>query len=199
MHNSKMLENIQKYKVVLASKSPRRKELLGMLDIPFEIRVKDGIDESYPADMPAVEVPEFLSRLKGKAYAEDIKGNEMVITADTVVILDGKIYGKPHSEEGAVDMLMELQGRTHTVASGVCVATKEKIVSFTTTTEVTFAPLTREEAKWYVEKYRPLDKAGAYGIQEWIGCAAVARIDGSFYNVMGLPVHQLYNVLKDEF
>lgn len=199
MHNSKMLENIQKYKVVLASKSPRRKELLGMLDIPFEIRVKDGIDESYPADMPAVEVPEFLSRLKGKAYAEDIKGNEMVITADTVVILDGKIYGKPHSEEGAVDMLMELQGRTHTVASGVCVATKEKIVSFTTTTEVTFAPLTREEAKWYAEKYRPLDKAGAYGIQEWIGCAAVARIDGSFYNVMGLPVHQLYNVLKDEF
>lgn len=199
MHNSKMLENIQKYKVVLASKSPRRKELLGMLDLPFEIRVKDGIDESYPADMPAVEVPEFLSRLKGKAYAEDIKGNEMVITADTVVILDGRIYGKPHSEEEAVDMLMELQGRTHTVASGVCVATKEKIVSFTTTTEVTFAPLTREEAKWYVEKYRPLDKAGAYGIQEWIGCAAVARIDGSFYNVMGLPVHQLYNVLKDEF
>lgn len=194
-----MLENIQKYKVVLASKSPRRKELLGMLDIPFEIRVKDGIDESYPADMPAVEVPEFLSRLKGKAYAEDIKGNEMVITADTVVILDGKIYGKPHGEEGAVDMLMELQGHTHTVASGVCVATKEKIVSFTTTTEVTFAPLTRKEAKWYVEKYRPLDKAGAYGIQEWIGCAAVARIDGSFYNVMGLPVHQLYNVLKDEF
>lgn len=194
-----MLENIQKYKVVLASKSPRRKELLGMLDLPFEIRVKDGIDESYPADMPAVEVPEFLSRLKGKAYAEDIKGNEMVITADTVVILDGRIYGKPHSEEEAVDMLMELQGRTHTVASGVCVATKEKIVSFTTTTEVTFAPLTREEAKWYVEKYRPLDKAGAYGIQEWIGCAAVARIDGSFYNVMGLPVHQLYNVLKDEF
>ena len=194
-----MLDNIRKYKVVLASKSPRRKELLGMLDIPFEIRVKDGIDESYPTYMPAVEVPEFLSRLKGKAYAEDIKGNEMVITADTVVILDGKIYGKPHSEEGAVDMLMELQGRTHTVASGVCVATKEKIVSFTTTTEVTFARLEREEAKWYVDKYHPLDKAGAYGIQEWIGCAAVARIDGSFYNVMGLPVHQLYNVLKDKF
>lgn len=194
-----MLDNIRKYDVVLASKSPRRKELLGMLDVPFEIRVKDGIDESYPADMPAVEVAEYLSRLKGKAYAEDIRENELVITADTIVILDGKIYGKPKNEDNAIDMLMQLQGRTHIVASGVCVATKEKIVSFTTTTEVTFAPLSREEATWYVGKYRPLDKAGAYGIQEWIGCAAVARIDGSFYNVMGLPVHQLYNVLKDEF
>ena len=194
-----MLDNIRKYDVVLASKSPRRKELLGMLDVPFEIRVKDGIDESYPADMPAVEVAEYLSRLKGKAYAEDLRENEMVITADTIVILDGKIYGKPKNEDDAIDMLMQLQGRTHTVASGVCVATKEKIVSFTTTTEVTFAQLSREEATWYVGKYRPLDKAGAYGIQEWIGCAAVARIDGSFYNVMGLPVHQLYNVLKDGF
>ena len=194
-----MLDNIRKYDVVLASKSPRRKELLGMLDVPFEIRVKDGIDESYPADMPAVEVAEYLSRLKGKAYAEDIRENEMVITADTIVILDGKIYGKPKNEDDAIDMLMHLQGRTHIVASGVCVATKEKIVSFTTTTEVTFTPLSRDEAAWYVEKHRPLDKAGAYGIQEWIGCAAVARIDGSFYNVMGLPVHQLYNVLKDEF
>lgn len=194
-----MLDNLKKYDIVLASKSPRRKELLEMLDVPFTIRVKEGIDESYPAGMAAVEVPEFLSRLKGNAYAEDIKNNEMVITADTVVILDGTIYGKPKDEKDAVDMLMQLQGRTHTVASGVCVATIDKIVSFTTTTEVTFAPLSGEEAEWYVAKYRPLDKAGAYGIQEWIGCAAVARIDGSFYNVMGLPVHQLYNVLKDEF
>ena len=184
---------------MLASKSPRRKELLAMLDVPFEIRVKDGIDESYPEDMPALEVPEFLSRLKGKAYAEGIRSKELVITADTVVILDGRIYGKPKDETDAVEMLMQLQGRTHTVASGVCVATKDKIVSFTTTTDVTFAPLTRDEARWYVRKYRPLDKAGAYGIQEWIGCVAVAGIDGSFYNVMGLPVHQLYNVLKDEF
>lgn len=194
-----MLDNIKKYEVILASKSPRRKELLGMLDIPFAIKVKEGIDESYPEDMPVIEVAEFLSRLKGKAYAADMKQNELVITADTVVILDNKIYGKPHTRKDAVEMLMTLQGRTHTVASGVCVATKEKIVSFTTCTAVTFAPLSREEATWYVEKYNPLDKAGAYGIQEWIGCAAVASIDGSFYNVMGLPVHQLYNVLKDEF
>ncbi len=194
-----MLNNIKKYNVVLASKSPRRKELLSMLDIPFEIKVKDGIDESYPADMPPIEVAEFLARLKGNAYAAEIKDNELVITADTIVILDDKIYGKPHDKKDAVEMLMQLQGRTHTVASGVCVATKEKIVSFTTCTAVSFARLSREEAEWYVEKYRPLDKAGAYGIQEWIGCAAVAGIDGSFYNVMGLPVHQLYNVLKEEF
>lgn len=170
-----------------------------MLDIPFEIIVKEGIDESYPKDMPAIEVAEYLSRLKGNAYASDIKGNELVITADTIVILNNKIYGKPHDATDAIEMLMHLQGRTHIVASGVCVATKEKIVSFTTSTSVTFAPISREEASWYVEKYRPLDKAGAYGIQEWIGCAAVASIDGSFYNVMGLPVHQLYNVLKEEF
>lgn len=194
-----MLDNIKKYDVILASKSPRRKELLQMLDIPFEIKVKDGINESYPADMPAIEVPEFLSRLKGNAYVEDIKENEMVITADTIVILDGQIFGKPHDKKDAIDMLMTLQGRTHTVASGVCIATKEKIVSFTVCTSVTFASLTREEVSWYVEKYLPLDKAGAYGIQEWIGCAAVAGIDGSFYNVMGLPVHQLYNTLKNEF
>lgn len=194
-----MLNNLNKYQIILASKSPRRQELLQMLDIPFKIMVKDGIDESYPADMPAIEVPEFLSRIKGKAYTEDTKGNEMVITADTIVILDGQIFGKPHDEKDAIEMLMKLQGRTHTVVSGVCIATKEKIVSFTACTAVTFAPLTREEATWYVEKYRPFDKAGAYGIQEWIGCAAVAGIDGSFYNVMGLPVHQLYNVLKNEF
>ncbi len=194
-----MLDNIKKYDVILASKSPRRKELLAMLDIPFVIKVKDGIDESYPEELPALEVAEYLSRLKGNAYAADIKENELVITADTIVILDGKIFGKPKNELDAIDMLMQLQGRTHTVASGVCIATKEKMVSFTVCTSVTFAPLTKEEVTWYVEKYRPLDKAGAYGIQEWIGCAAVAGIDGSFYNVMGLPVHQLYNVLKNEF
>lgn len=194
-----MLENLNKYHIILASKSPRRKELLEMLAVPFEIKVKEGIDESYPSTLPAREVPEYLSHLKGKAYLEDLKNDEMVITADTVVILDGKIYGKPKDREDAVEMLMSLQDRTHTVVSGVCVATKDKTLSFSTSTDVTFAPLTREEASWYVDNYRPLDKAGAYGIQEWIGCAAVARIDGSFYNVMGLPVHQLYNVLKEEF
>lgn len=194
-----MLDNLAKYNIILASKSPRRNELLKMLDIPFSVRTKDGIDESYPADLPAMEVAEYISHKKGKAYSSEIKGNELVITADTVVILDGRIYGKPHSEEEAVEMLMALQGHTHTVATGVCIATKDKIKSFSTYTGVTFSNISEEEARWYVEKYRPLDKAGAYGIQEWIGAAAVAGIEGSFYNVMGLPVHQLYKTLKSEF
>ncbi|MDE6340990.1 MAG: Maf family nucleotide pyrophosphatase [Muribaculaceae bacterium] len=194
-----MLENLKKYHIILASKSPRRRELLQMLDVPFEVKTKDGIVETYPSTLPAVEVAEYLSRLKGKAYAEDIRNDEMVITADTVVVLDGRIFGKPKSEEDAVSMLMTLQGKTHTVVTGVTITTREKMESFSTLTEVTFAPLEEEEARWYVEKYKPLDKAGAYGIQEWIGCAAVARIDGSFYNVMGLPVHHLYRRLKENF
>lgn len=192
-----MLENLDKYKIILASKSPRRKELLEMLDIPFEIHTKQGIDETYPSSLPAMDVPEFLSRLKGEAYSAEIIDNELIITADTVVILDDKIYGKPKDENDAVEMLMQLQGKTHTVVTGVTIATKEKMESFSTATEVTFAEISRNEAAWYVTKYKPLDKAGAYGIQEWIGCAAVAGINGSFYNVMGLPVHQLYKVLKN--
>lgn len=191
-----MLDNLKNYDIILASKSPRRKELLEMLDVPFEIHTKDGIDETYPAGLPAEEVAEYLSRLKGRAYSEDIKDNELIITADTVVILDGKIYGKPKNEEDAIEMLMQLQGKTHTVATGVTIATKDILKSFSTYTGVTFAEISREEAQYYVEKYKPLDKAGAYGIQEWIGCAAVAGINGSYYNVMGLPVHQLYKELK---
>lgn len=191
-----MLDNLKKYDIILASKSPRRKELLEMLDVPFTIYTKDGIDETYPEDLAAEEVAEYLSRLKGTAYSEEIKNNELVITADTVVILDGKIYGKPRNEKDAIDMLMDLQGKTHTVATGVTIATKDQLISFSTYTGVTFAGISRDEAEYYVKKYQPLDKAGAYGIQEWIGCAAVERIEGSFYNVMGLPVHQLYNALK---
>lgn len=194
-----MLDNLAKYNIILASKSPRRNELLKMLDIPFTVHTKEGIDESYPSDLPAMEVAEYISLKKGKAYSSEITGNDLVITADTVVILDGKIFGKPKSEQDAVDMLMTLQGHTHTVATGVCIATKDIIKSFSTYTGVTFSAITEEEARWYVEKYRPLDKAGAYGIQEWIGAAAVAGIDGSVYNVMGLPVHQLYKTLKTCF
>lgn len=194
-----MLENLKKYKIILASKSPRRKELLEMLDIPFEISTKDGIKETYPESMPAVEIAEYLSRLKGEAYLEDINGNELVITADTVVIHDDRIYGKPKDENDAVRMLMDLQNKTHIVATGVTISTKDRLVSFSTYTAVTFSELSREEASWYVKKFQPLDKAGAYGIQEWIGCAAIAGISGSYYNVMGLPVHQLYRHLKEVF
>lgn len=192
-----MLDNLKKYRVVLASKSPRRRELLAMLDIPFEVMVKEGIEEFYSPETPVEMVAESLSLVKAMAYRNDIDDKTLVITADTVVILDGKIYGKPQDEAEAVEMLMALQSRTHIVATGVTVATKNETRSFSVYTDVTFAPLTRDEAEWYVTNYRPLDKAGAYGIQEWIGCAAVQRIEGSFYNVMGLPVHQLYKALQD--
>lgn len=194
-----MLDNLAKYNIILASKSPRRNELLKMLDIPFTVFTKDGIDESYPSDLPAMEVAEYISLKKGKEYSSGIKGNDLVITADTVVILNDKIFGKPKDEQEAVEMLMTLQGHTHTVATGVCIATKERIKSFSAYTGVSFSNISEEEARWYVEKYRPLDKAGAYGIQEWIGAAAIAGIDGSYYNVMGLPVHQLYKTLKSDF
>lgn len=183
-------------RVLLASQSPRRRELLGMLDIPFETVRLDDVEEVYPDTLPALEVPGYLARLKGEAARRAVREDEVVITADTVVILDGRIYGKPHDEEEAVRMLMTLAGRTHQVATGVAIASADRSVDFTVVTDVTFAPLTEEDARYYVTRYRPLDKAGAYGIQEWIGCVAVERIDGSFYNVMGLPVQRLYRELK---
>lgn len=191
-----MLDNLKKYKIVLASKSPRRRELLTMLDIPFTINVKENLTEYCPPEVPVKEVAEFLSRQKASAYAADLADDTLVITADTVVILDDRIFGKPGSEAEAVDMLMDLQGRSHVVATGVTLTAADIMESFSVFTEVRFAPISRDEAEWYVKRYRPLDKAGAYGIQEWIGCAAVEGIDGSFYNVMGLPVHQLYHALK---
>ncbi len=191
-----MLDNIKKYRVLLASQSPRRRELMGMLDIPFETVRLTGVDESFPQEMDAVDVPGYLARKKAMACRDLIKDNELVITADTVVILDNVIYGKPFDEEQAVQMLMTLQGRTHQVVTGVSVTTKERSLDFSVSTDVTFGPLSEEEARFYVTHYRPLDKAGAYGIQEWIGCAAVEGINGSFYNVMGLPVQRLYKELK---
>ncbi len=191
-----MLENLRKYTILLGSKSPRRRELLAKLRIPFNVVAISNLEESYPPTLDAAEVPEYLSLQKASAYSSTIKDDEMVITADTVVILDGKIYGKPHSTEEAVEMLMTLSGRTHHVVTGVTVSTRERKVSFSCTTDVEFAELSREDAVYYVETYHPLDKAGAYGIQEWIGCVAVRAIYGSYYNVMGLPVHQLYEVLK---
>lgn len=190
-----MLENTSGYRVLLASKSPRRRELLKMLDIPFDIAPSVDVDETYPADMEAKEVPLFLSTLKARAYASLIKSNELIITADTVVINNGEVLGKPHSVKEAAAMLRRMAGHSHTVVTGVCLTSSERQVSFEVTTEVCFAELTDEEIDYYVHKYKPLDKAGAYGIQEWIGAVAVAGIEGSFYNVMGLPIHQLYRQL----
>lgn len=191
-----MLDNLRKYHVLLASKSPRRRELLQQLRIPFDVVSIGGIEEKYPDTLRAEEVPQYLSNLKAEVYSEKLRHNELIITADTVVMVDGEILGKPSGYDDAYDMLMHLSGRTHLVVTGVTITTREKKCSFTTKTEVKFAELTDEEVRFYIDNYSPMDKAGAYGIQEWIGCVAVESITGSFYNVMGLPVHRLYEELK---
>ena len=191
-----MLDNISKYHVLLASKSPRRRELLSELRIPFNCISLGGIDESYPDDMPKAEVPQFIANKKANAYLSNIQNNEMIITADTLVIMDDKVYGKPKSPEEAKQMLQELSGKIHKVITGVCILTKDRRTSFTSTTDVKFAKIGDEEIEYYIENYLPLDKAGAYGIQEWIGCVAAEWINGSFYNVMGLPIHRLYQELR---
>ena len=185
-----------KYKILLASKSPRRREIFNLLKIPFTVVTIEGIDESYPSDLPAEKVAEYISNKKADEFLKNIGDNEMIITADTVVICEGKILGKPSDSENAVRMLKFLSGKTHIVTTGVTVATKDKRVSFSAATYVTFGDLTDDEIRFYVETCRPLDKAGAYGIQEWIGAVAVSKIEGSFYNVVGLPVHRLYQTLK---
>ncbi len=192
-----MLENLNKYKVLLASKSPRRRELLEQLRVPFSTVTIGGIDEDYPEDLPVMEVAEYLANHKADAYSRLLKHNELIITADTLVICGDKIYGKPNSPENATETLLELAGKTHCVVTGVCVMTTKERRSFSTVTEVKFSELTKEEAQYYVSNFSPFDKAGAYGIQEWIGCVAVESINGSFYNVMGLPVNRLYQILKE--
>lgn len=193
----KSLQNLDKYQVLLASASPRRRELLGQLGVKFEIATPIEVDESYPATMPAVEVAPFLSKLKAEAYKALIDANQLIITADTVVINDGEVLGKPISNDDAINMLSSLSGHTHEVVTGVTITSTEKQVTFSVCTQVEFAQLTTEEIREYVEVFAPMDKAGAYGIQEWIGCIGVKGINGSFYNVMGLPLHRLYSELKD--
>lgn len=189
-----LFDNIREYRVILGSGSPRRKELLAMLDIDFEVRSAGDVDESYPADLPAEEVPLYLARKKSNAFLSGLRENELVITADTV-ICDNNVLGKPGDSEEAFRMLKMLSGRKHAVVTGITVATREIQISDTAITEVEFAPLSDETIKEYIGRYRPLDKAGAYGIQEWIGAVAVKGINGSFYNVMGLPLHLLTTLL----
>lgn len=176
-------------KIILASNSPRRKELLKAMEIDFEVRLQDGIDESYPKDLGMTAIPEYISRQKAAAY--NIGSEELLITADTIVYLDGEVLGKPAGAKEACEMLAKLSGRTHQVVTGVTIRTTERIRTFSCVTDVTFATLTMEQIQHYVTKYRPFDKAGAYGIQEWIGCVGVTGINGSYYNVMGLPVQRL--------
>lgn len=191
-----MLKNLKDYKILLASKSPRRRELLQMLRVPFKVISMGGIDESYPDTVPLLDVPQYVSSKKADAYQDNLKDDELLITADTMVICDDKILGKPKDVEDAINMLLYLSGKTHQVSTGVTISTKSKRTSFTTVSDVTFGDISHEEARYYVDNYLPLDKAGAYGIQEWIGAVAVTGINGSFYNVMGLPVNRLYQELK---
>lgn len=187
---------VSKYKIILASGSPRRKELLDGLGLNYEVRLLSDIDESYDEALSGEDIPIAISRKKSDAYRGTITRDELVITADTIVYLDGEVLGKPHDEEDARMMLRKLSGRTHEVITGVTLLTTESQRSFACTTRVTFARLTEEEIKHYVSHYHPMDKAGSYGVQEWIGYIGVTNIDGSYYNVMGLPVQRLYKELK---
>ena len=191
-----MLENLEKYQIVLASSSPRRKELLQRLGLPFKVRTLLGIDETYPSDLPAEKIAEYVSQKKAEGYKKTLLDNELIITADTIVCMGDQVYGKPHDVEEAKTMLHELSGHRHKVFSGVTVFIKDKMVSFTVESRVTFAVLDQEEIDYYVENYLPLDKAGAYGIQDWIGVVAIESIEGSYFNVVGLPMQRLYNILK---
>lgn len=186
-----------KIKLLLASGSPRRKQLLGELGFPVDILEVRDIEESYSPTLAPEEVPVYLSKKKAAAYFDHhLEENEIIVTADTVVILDGQVLGKPSSEKDAVNMLRALSGKSHKVVSGVTLLYKnQRTVSFATETIVTFEKLTDKEIRYYIEKFKPFDKAGAYGIQEWIGYIGVKGIEGDYYNVMGLPLHNLYKHL----
>ena len=190
-----IFDNPKKYRIILASGSPRRKELLAGLDLPFEIKILPDIDESYPAGLQGKEIPEYIARQKAAAYLPLISDDTLVITADTIVWLNGKVYGKPENKQDAKQMLHDLSGKTHEVITGICLTTKRQQRIFSVLSEVSFATLSKEEIEYYVEKYSPLDKAGAYGVQEWIGYIGVENIKGSYFNVMGLPVQRLYREL----
>ncbi len=184
-------------KIILSSNSPRRKELLAGLDLDFEVRIIPGIDESYPDSVPVDDISQYVASKKAEAYKDSIKKDELVITADTVVVLDDVVLGKPHDEADAKKMLRLLSGKTHKVITGVCLTTTSRQKAFRVTTDVTFKELSEEEIDYYVSKYKPLDKAGSYGIQEWIGYIGVTSINGSYFNVMGLPVQRIYKELQD--
>ena len=187
---------VEGYKVILASNSPRRKELLGGLGIDFEVRTLSDIDESYPDTLKGEDIPMFISKKKAEAYKQGMADDDMIITADTIVYDNGHVLGKPKDRAEAIQMLRELSGHSHEVITGVSIVTKEKTVQFASTSKVTFATLSNEEISYYVDHYKPFDKAGAYGIQEWIGYVAVTRIEGSYFNVMGLPIQRLYTELQ---
>ncbi|MDP4277358.1 MAG: Maf family nucleotide pyrophosphatase [Bacteroidota bacterium] len=191
-----MLENLSGYQLILASNSPRRNELLSRLGVSYSVRTLKNLDESYPSDLKTSAIARYVATKKAEAYRQKLKPSELLLTADTIVCKENEVLGKPADREEAVNMLQLLAGGSHWVYTGVCLTSCTFQRSFVVGTEVVFSPLTADEIDWYVDNYKPFDKAGAYGVQEWIGLAGVERISGSYFNVMGLPVHELYAELK---
>ncbi len=189
-------EKLRPYRLLLASQSPRRRELLTGCGLPYVLAPKYECEETFPDRLAAEEVPVYLSHLKSDAFPAPLEPGDVLLTADTVVILDGRVLGKPRDRDDARDMLHTLSGRTHTVISGVTLRTAVRRRTFSARSDVRFRPLSDEEIDYYLDNHRPYDKAGSYGIQEWIGYAAIERIDGSFYNVMGLPIQKVYTELE---
>ena len=189
------MHSIKNYKLILASASPRRQQLMKDAGFTFEVRLKN-VEEKYPQELHWENVPEYLSKVKASAFREELKADEVLITADTVVCIHDRILGKPADRKEAISMLQELSGNCHLVVTGVSVTTRTEQLSFSSRTDVFFKRLSNEEIEFYVDTYKPFDKAGAYGIQEWIGYIGIERIEGSFYNVMGLPIQKLYETLR---
>lgn len=187
-------EKFKNHRIILASGSPRRQQFLKELDIAFEIQLKD-IEEIYPEHLQASEITNFLAKLKASAFVADLQENDILITSDTIVWLNNKALGKPKDYDDAFEMLTEMSGKTHKVITSVCIKTTEKEIVFYDETLVTFTALSSEEIKYYLNNYKPFDKAGSYGIQEWIGLVAIEKIEGSYANVVGLPTHRLYEEL----
>lgn len=192
-----ILENLKKYQITLASNSPRRKELLSGLNLDYKVKILPDIDETYPDTLKGEDIPLYIARKKAEAYKAIMDENELIITADTIVYTDGEVLGKPKDEADARRMLQALSDRSHQVITGVCITTSGFQRSFASVTEVTFDTLTDDEINFYISTYSPMDKAGAYGIQEWIGFIGVSKLNGSYFNVMGLPVQRLYRELKN--
>ena len=188
---------IQQKKIILASQSPRRQELLKQLGVEFDVQVL-SIDETYPSDLSPYDVPEYLARLKSEEFNAQKHEETCIITSDTVVIYDSKILGKPKDEKDALDMILKLSNKEHQVVTGVCLQFHDRIKSFSSISKVEFETISEAEADYYINNFKPLDKAGSYGIQEWIGQARIKKIDGCYYNIMGLPLNALYNSLIQE-
>ena len=190
-------DTLKPYRLILASQSPRRRQLLSDCGLEYELAERYEVEEVFPATMEADEVPVYLSRLKSEGYPAELAENDILLTADTVVIVDNQILGKPADEDDARAMLRTLSARAHRVTTGVTLRSKSRVESFAVQSDVYFRELTDEEIDYYVERDRPMDKAGSYGIQEWIGYVGIERIDGSFYNVMGLPIQRVYAALGE--